>query len=178
MKKFFNNLSGRDLRFLKTGIVAVVLIILFVIGTDWIEHWSGVRASLTRAKKQLQSINLSDEKHAGLLSVVPVFEMPEPAEKQQFLFVDKLKEQFKKAGVKTKPLKVVLPGKSRKKTGYKLLRVKCSSKKCNFSQILDLLAGLKQNPYLAGIEEFKFKKADKKKANEFELDLTVTTFIK
>lgn len=163
---------------MKMGVVAVVLIILFVIGTNWMEHWSGTRGLLTKSKKQLESINQSEEKRAGLLSVVPVFEMPEVVEKQKFLFVDKLKEQFKKAGVKTDPLKVVLPSKSRKKTGYKVLRVKCSSKKCNFSQILDLLAGLKENPYLAGIEEFKFKKSDKKKANEFELDLTVTTFVK
>lgn len=60
-------------------------------------------------------------------------------------------------------------------TGYDLLLVKCSAK-CRFSQVLDFLSRLNENPYLVGIEEFKIKKTDPKKPQELELNLTVSTF--
>jgi len=57
-----------------------------------------------------------------------------------------------------------------------LLRLKCSAK-CRFTQVLDLLANLKENPYLVGIEELRIR-CDSKKPQEVDLDLTVSTFIK
>ena len=54
--------------------------------------------------------------------------------------------------------------------------MKCSGK-CKFAQILDLLASLKENPYLVGIEEMRIK-CDTKNRQEIELDLTVSTFAK
>jgi len=60
--------------------------------------------------------------------------------------------------------------------GYKLLRLKCSAK-CNFRQALDLLARLKENPYLVGIEELKIA-CDQKNRQDVKLDLMISTFVK
>ena len=43
--------------------------------------------------------------------------------------------------------------------------------------MLDLLANLKENPYLVGVEELRMR-IDKKKPQEVDLDLTVSTFVK
>jgi len=104
-----------------------------------------------------------------------VFEMPQKEETQRFLFRDKLNEQLKKAGIKNQPLQVASIGKSGQ-AGYRLLRLKCSAK-CRFTQVLDLLADLKDNPYLVGVEELRIR-CDKKKPQEVDLDLTVSTFVK
>jgi hypothetical protein len=109
------------------------------------------------------------------LSIVPVFEIPKDEEKQKFLFRDKLDEQIKMARIKSKPLQILPAGKPVYKE-YKMLRVK-SDAKCRFTQMLDLLANLKENPYLVGIEEIKIKR-DAKNKQEVEMDLAVSTFVK
>ena len=101
-------------------------------------------------------------------------EMPEKEEVQKFLFRDKFNEQLKKAGIKSEPLQILRAAKS-PVAGYKLLRLKCSAK-CKFGQALDLLANLKENPYLVGIEEFKIE-CDQKKRQDVKLDITVSTFV-
>jgi len=168
-------LSEKDIRVLKIGGWCVVAILLFVFVSKWLGRWSEARASLDQVKAKLDLIDVDKAKQEGLLSIVPVFEMPETEEKQKFAFRDKLNEQLKKAGIKSKPLQVIAGGKSRQ-AGYKLLRLKCNAN-CRFTQALDLLAGLNENPYLVGIEEFRIK-CDLKKPQEVELDLTVSTFVK
>jgi len=175
MKVILKKLGPKDIRALKVGAVGVAAIVLFLLITGWAEQWAGVRRTLAEKRAMLKAINPSEAKQAGLFSIVPVFEMPEAEEKQKFLFRDRLKEQLKKAGIKTKPLQILAASRARGGAGYKLLRVKCSSEKCKFGQILDLLANLKDNPYLAGIEELKIK-SDPKKKGEFKLDITVSTF--
>jgi hypothetical protein len=101
--------------------------------------------------------------------------MPEKEEIQKFLFRDKFNEQLKKAGIRSEPLQI-LPASKSPVARYQLLRLKCSAK-CRFGQALDLLANLKDNPYLAGIEEFKIE-CDQKKRQDVELDITVSTFVK
>jgi hypothetical protein len=146
-----------------------------VFGTKWLGYWMEVRGSLNVKRGRLKAINMSEAKRAGLMTVVPMFEMPQREESQKYLFKDKLREQLKKAGIKNKPLQVLAARKSGK-SGYRLLRLKCSGK-CKLGQVLDLLAALKENPYLVGIEEFEIK-CDPKKRQEFELNLTVSTFVK
>ncbi len=169
-------LSQRDKRALKFGAVCVAAILVFVLLTTWFEHWGRVRKSLAAVEAQLEVIVPSKTKQQGLLSIVPVFEMPQSEEKQRFLFREKFNEQLKKAGIKAKPLKILSTARSRHKNGYKLLLLECRGK-ARFEQVLDLLASLKENPYLAGIEEFKIR-CDPKKRQEFELNLTVSTFAK
>ena len=168
-------LSEKDIRALKIGAVGVVAILVFVFGSKWIGHWSQARRSLEQVKAKLELIDVDKAKQAGLLSIVPVIEMPQKAETQTFLFRNKLNEQLKKARIKSEPLQV-LPGGKASRGGYRLLRLKCSAK-CRFTQMLDLLASLNENPYLVGIEELRLR-CDPKKPQEVELDLTVSTFVK
>jgi hypothetical protein len=168
-------LSERDIRALKIGAVGAVAIIVLVIGSKWIDHWAAARSSLEQVKAKLELIDIDKAKQAGLLSIVPVIEMPQKAEEQTFLFRNKLNEQLKKAGINNEPLQVIAGSKTAR-AGYKLVRLKCSAK-CRLTQLLDLLAGLNENPYLVGIEELRMR-CDPQKPQEVEMDLTVSTFVK
>ena len=152
-----------------------VAIVGFALATERLGHWKKERNRRVGIENKLEEINVSDAKRAGLISIVPAFEMPEKEETQKFLFRDKFNDQLKKARIKTEPLQV-LPAIKSPVAGYKLLRLKCSAK-CSFGQALDLLARLKENPYLVGIEEFKIE-CNQKKRQEVKLDLTVSTFVK
>jgi hypothetical protein len=168
-------INEKDKRALKFGGICALAIIMFWLTTKWLDHWGVIRQSLADAKKELAAISPSEAKQAGLLSIVPVFEIPKDEEKQKFLFRDKLDEQIKMARIKSKPLQILPAGKPVYKE-YKMLRVK-SDAKCRFTQMLDLLANLKENPYLVGIEEIKIKR-DAKNKQEVEMDLAVSTFVK
>lgn len=168
-------LSQKDIRALKIGVVCAGAIVVFLFASEWLDHWAKARESLAELKGKLELLDVAKAKQAGLTSIVPVFEMPEKEETQKFLLRDKLNEQLKKAGISSKPLQVVSTVKSQQ-TGYKLLRLKCNAK-CRFGQVLDLLANLKENPYLVGIEEMRIK-CDPKKPQEVELDLIVSTFVR
>ena len=170
-----NKLSKRDIRALKIGAVCVVAILVFLFATWWRKRWARVKEEGAEVRAQLEAISVDKTKQAGLMSIVPVFEMPVIEEEQKFLFRNKLDEQLKKAGIGSKPLQILSTGKS-PQAGYKLLRLKYSGK-CKFGQVLDLLARLNENPYLVGIEEMRIR-CDQKKRQEIELDLTVSTFVK
>lgn len=171
-------LSQKQKRILMVGAAGAIAIVLIVFGTRWLERWGKTRESLASIRAKLELVNADEAKQAGVLSIVPVFEMPKAEAEQELLFRDKLNEQLKKAGIKSEPLQV-LPSPSRQ-SQYKLLRLKCSAK-CRFAQVLDLLAVLKENPYLAGIEEMRVQCDTKQPAGqrqEVELNLTVSTFVK
>ena len=170
-----NKLSQKDIRTLKLGAVCVAGIIIFLVG-------SGVHTRLKKAQEstdilnnKLDLIDVDKAKQAGIMAIVPKFEMPIEEEEQKFLFVDKLSEQFNKAGIKNQPLQVASKTTS-KKDGYQLLRMKCSAT-CRLTQALHFLANLKDNPYLVGIEELRLR-VDQKKPQEVAMDLTVSTFVK
>jgi hypothetical protein len=168
-----DKLSKKDIRALKFGAVGTVLILLFVFGSAGHDRWTKAKADGAVLRSKLDIIDVDKAKRAGLMSVVPVFEMPQVEEEQKFLFRDKLSEQLKKAGIRNKPLQVQ-SGRKSPQSGYKLLLVKCSAK-CKFTQVLDFLARLNENPYLVGIEELRIK-CDPKKKGEVDLDFTVSTF--
>jgi hypothetical protein len=168
-------LSKKDIKTLKLGAIGAAAILLFVFGSAGHDRWSKAKANGDVLRTKLDAINVDKAKQAGLMSIVPVFEMPQVEEEQKFLFRDKLSEQLKRAGIRNKPLQVQA-GRKSPQSGYKLLLVKCNAT-CKFGQVLDLLARLNENPYLVGIEELKIK-CDPKKRGEVELNLTVTTFAK
>ena len=168
-------LSQKNIRTLKIGAVCVAATLVFVFASKFYDHWAQAKDSLARLNDKLELIDVNKAKRAGLMSIVPVFEMPQEQEKQLFLFRDKLNEQLSKASIKSSPLQVGSISKSGQ-TGYRLLHLKCSAK-CGFTQVLDLLANLKENPYLVGVEELRIK-CDAKKPQDVELDLTVSTFVK
>jgi hypothetical protein len=171
-------LTQREIRTLQIGAIVVIAIPAFVYGTDWLAHWRKVRASLAVAERRLEDVRGDTARQAGLLSIVPVLELPRREEEQKFLFRDKLHEQLKKAGVKTEPLQILATRKT-KGLSYGVLKIRCTGK-CRFDQSLDLLAALQENPYLVGVEELDIQcdtKQPPEKRKEIELDLTVSTFV-
>ncbi|OHB78695.1 MAG: hypothetical protein A2Z25_15155 [Planctomycetes bacterium RBG_16_55_9] len=168
-----DKLTEKDIRALKLGAVAAVVILLFYAATQWRDHWAVARTNAAELQAKLDAIDVDKAKQAGLTTIVPAFEMPKVEDEQSFLFRDKLSEQLKRAGINNKPLQVQA-GRKSLYPGYNLLLVKCSAT-CRFPQMLDFLAWLNENPYLVGIEEFKIK-VDPKKPQEVELELTVSTF--
>ncbi|MBN1806783.1 MAG: hypothetical protein JW837_16160 [Sedimentisphaerales bacterium] len=168
-------LNPKDIRAIKLGVILAVGIFLFWIGNDIYDYWKEAKASTTLLNNKLKLIDVDKVKHSGLMSIVPKFEMPVEEEEQKFLFQDKLTEQFKKAGIKNQPLQVASK-KVSKLAGYQLLSMKCSAN-CRFTQVLDLLADMQDNPYLVGIEELRIR-TDQKKPQEVEMDLTVSTLVK
>ena len=168
-------LSQKDIRTLKYGVICAAGILVFWVGSKVFDRLKEAQTSTTLLNNKLELIDVDKAKQSGLVSIVPKFEMPIEEEDQKFLFVDKLTEQFKKAGIKNQPLQVASKTTS-KKDGYQLLRMKCSAT-CRLTQALDLLANLKDNPYLVGIEELRLR-IDKKKPQEVAMDLTVSTFVK
>ena len=168
-------LSEKDIRALKLGVIFVVAIVLFVIGSKWYGHWGQARMEGQILKTKLSEIDMTDSQRKGLMAIVPAFKMPVGEEEQQFLFRDEFNSQLKNAGIKNDPLQII-PNKRAPLTGYKSLHLSCTAK-CRFSQVLDLLARLNENPYLVGIEEFRLK-IDPKKRSEVELNITVSTFTK
>ena len=174
-KTMIDKLSEKDIRALKFGAIGAVVILLFVFGSAARDRWKKAKANAAVIRAKLDAVDVGKAKSAGLMSIVPVFEMPQVEEEQKFLFRDKLSEQLRKAGIKNKPLQVQA-GRKSMQAGYKLLLVKCNAT-CRFTQVLDFLARLNENPYLVGIEELKIK-CDPKKRGEVELDLTLSTFAK
>jgi hypothetical protein len=170
-------LSEREKRLVKIGLVFAVCILGFGLVSDWLGHWWGVRKFNAERRDKFDSISLSEKEWVALRTKVPVFEMPEKYEVQKYPFRDKLDEQLKKGGIKKGTLQFLPLGRSQYAEKYKLLSLQCRRAKCNFGQVLDLLAVLPENPHMAGIEELKIK-CNPKKRQEFELDLTVSTFVK
>ena len=168
-------LSEKDLRALKLGAVSAAVIVLFLLGAKWYDHWHLARIDGQTLKTKLNVIDMNETKRKGLMAIVPTFKMPAEKEEQQFLFREEFNNQLKKAGIKNDPLKI-LSNKRSPLSGYKSLHLVCTAK-CRFSQVLDLLAKLNENPYLVGIEEFRLK-IDPKKRSEVQLNLTVSTFTK
>jgi hypothetical protein len=168
-------LSEKDIRALKLGAIGAAAILLFVIGSKWYEHWDKARTDVKVLKAKLKDIDINETKRRGLMALVPAFEMPVEEQEQQFLFRDEFNGQLKKAGIKNDPLKII-PNRKAPVSGYKSLYLSCTAK-CKFTQALDLLARLNENPYLVGVEEFRMK-IDPKKRSEVELDITVSTFTK
>ena len=172
MEKF----SEKDVRAIKMGAVGVAAILLFVFGSSLYGRWNEAKKNLAELENKLELIDLNDAKSAGLKSIVPVFEMPAEKETQKFLFLEELNRQLQSLRITSKPLQEVTGGKS-PDPKYKLLRLKCSVSNCRFDQVLDLLANLKQNPYLLGIEEMRIK-CDSKNRQQVDLELTISTLTK
>ncbi len=176
-------LNERERRLLLVGVAAAAVILVFAYGTRGLDRWNKSRGSLTAAKQKLSEVETDKAKLAGLISLVPVFEKPEPEEKQKSLFREKLYEQMKKAGINSEPPQPILSKKMNiGGTPYRVLKVKCKAK-CKFDQLLDFLANLKENPYCVGVEELQIRcdtkePPEKRKDKDVEVDLVVSTFVR
>jgi hypothetical protein len=171
--------TQREVRILVFGGVAALGIVALHFGLKGLDRWREVRVSLKAARRQLETVTVDPVKQAALLSIVPVAEMPELEEKQQFLVRDRVYEQLKKAGVKTEPL-AILGTKKKLALPYDVMRVKCSGK-CELPQLLDFLAASPENPHLVGIEELRIRcdtKEPPEKRKQIEIDLVVSAFVR
>ena len=177
MHSIIRNLNQKDKKTLKKGLIIAAMIVLFVLLSEWFEGWKQAKKLLVQKKQLLKTAGAADVKRQGIMSIVPVFEMPLAQQEQEFLLRDKFNEQLKKVGIKSRPLQIISMSSSDVRSGYKLIYLKCNAEKCRFDQIADLLAVLKQNPYMAGIEELRFG-ANPKKPDEFELNLVLSSFVK
>lgn len=172
-------LNQREKRMIAFGVVAAVAILAFTYGADWFEQWGQARQTVAAAEMKLRSVRADRANQAGLLAIVPVCEPPEAEETQKFLFRDKLHEQLKKAGLKTEPLEMLAARKTTR-APHRVLKIRCKGKG-KLEQVLGLLAGLNENPYLVGVEELRIHCDPKQKPEqrkEIEFELTVSTFVK
>jgi len=176
-------LNERERRLLLIGAVAAVAILVFAYGTKGLDRWNKSRDSLGAAKRKLSEVETDQARLAGLLAQVPVFEKPEPEEKQKSLFREKLYEQLKKAGINPEPPQPILSKRMNiGGTPYRVLKVKCKAK-CKLDQLLDFLAGLKENPYCVGVEELQVRcdmkePPERRKDKDIDVDLVVSTFVR
>jgi hypothetical protein len=168
-------LNEKDTRALKLGAVGAAAILVFFLGSKFQARWAQAKTKKLELEHKLDAIDVDKAREAGLMAIVPVLQMPQVEDQQKFLFRDKLSEQLQRAGIRNKPLQLE-PTKRSSYAGYKLLLVKCSAT-CRFSQVLDFLARLDENPYLVGVEEFRIK-VDPKKRENVQLEFTVSTFAK
>jgi len=171
-------MKAKDKRALKLGAFGILAMIAFLFVLDTSGYWAEAKDSFNANNSKLEklaAIDMTKAQYAGLVSVVPVFEMPEEKETQKFLFQDALNEQFKKANVKSQPWED-MGCKNKLLTGYDVLSLKTTGK-CNFTQLLDLLANLKTNPYLVSVEELLIKR-DPKNKQQVDYEITLSTPVK
>lgn len=174
-------LSPRDKRALTIGVVTAGLILIYVFANEfWLNHWAPVRMQITQHQDKLARLGLDDSPAARarrdmMWRKVPVFEPPQAEDQQRLLFARKFEEQVKKAGVKLTTMPQYQSHiRSQPELGLNILRLHCQGKG-NFSQVMDLLAALYENPYLVSIDDFQLK-CDPKKRQEIEMTLTISTF--
>lgn len=172
-------LTQRESRMLVFGAVAAVAILGLHYGLKGLDRWERVRTSLKSSRDRLASMTADPSKQAALLAIVPVVEMPRIEEQQQFLLRDRLHEQLKKAGIKTEPL-TILPLRKKPDLPYDVIRIRCSGK-CQLRQLLDFLATVHENPYLAAVEELRIRfdpQEPPEKRKNVEVDLVVSSFVR
>ena len=157
------------------GAIGVAAIVVLLFALEGYDRWDAAKQKSQQLEQKLDHIDLDKAKRSGLTSIVPVFQMPIEKETQKFLFRDKLNEQLRNARINSQPLQEVPGGKS-PIADYELLRLKCSAT-CSIEQVFNLLADLKNNPYLVGVEEMRIKK-DTRNPQQFDFDLTVSTLAK
>ena len=150
-------LNQKDKKTLQLGGVGVVAVIVLVFGLQGFDRWKQSKEDLKSLERKIDTLDVSKDRRVidNLRQKVPYFEMPTTKDNQRSLFMDSIDAQIRAVGINTGPVgeqaggKTIVPG-------YDMIRVK-SSGNCSFSQLLNLLAVLKQNPYLVGVEELRIK---------------------
>jgi hypothetical protein len=171
-------ISTRDIRALKFGLAGIAAVIALLLGLTWLDHWVEVKRLIAEDKIKFEQAGRFPDTYKSFAATVPVIEVPKKEQEQQYAFRDEFNKQLSRCGIRAKPLKFVTASKS-PSGQYKLLCLECSGK-ANIEQIFNLLADLKNNPYLAAIEEFSIKKTDLKNesSREFDLNMKLSTFVR
>jgi hypothetical protein len=173
-------ISERDIRAIKIGAAGLALIGLYFLAGPWLSEWQGLRADLAAARERLDRVAVDGEgtlpaEQLKLMSAVPKLEMPADEKTQSTKFRDAFTQQLQKAGIRARSLQY-LAAKKIAGAGYRTLRLQGRGR-CDFSQMLNLLGSLNENPYFVGVEELDLK-PDARNRNEVEFSMTVSTFAK
>lgn len=176
-----NKMSEKDKRAICLGLIVAIVVIAFAGGDRLIQRYGDVKKALESRRSEVEQVMPDKDgkisaKQKGLLSVVPVFEMPVNEEVPGASFRQKFLAQVKKAGIKSPAISFVQGPKSKNALGLRTMKLQCKGK-CKFDQSLDLLTSLYENPLFVAVEEFKVE-CDSKERTEMELSMVVTTFVK
>ena len=169
----FNNLNERDKKTIKMGAIAAAAIIVLLLALKGYSNWDNKRKEYDSLVSSINSLNISDAAQKKLLSDVPVFQLPQDEQTQKEDFRKELEREFDSLRIQTDPWQEVTTKKSYL-SGYGTLFLKTSGS-CRFQQILDLLAIIKDNPYLVGIEELHIE-CDPQNPQQANFNITVSTF--
>ena len=157
------------------GGIGIAAILIIYVALGGFEQWAKAKEEYKTLDQQLKDLNTDNRKQSGLLSIVPVFEMPADKETQKVLLREEMVQQFDEARISGQPW-LEVPGKASPLPPYSLLCLH-SNGSCRISQMFNLLANLKENPYLVAIEELRIK-CDEQNPQQINFDITVSTFYK
>lgn len=180
--KIIQSMNKRDRRAIMIGMVSVLAVLLYVYVLEpGLDAWQIVRADIERLQSKMESLDTSGNaaaaaQQAALLKKVPAFVPPQIEDKQRLLFRSTLSEQLKKVGLPINRLTYQKKRKSNTTDGLKPLYLEYKGQG-KFDQVMGLLSGLNENPYLLSVEEFKLT-AGKKKREEMELVMKLATCVK
>ena len=87
-------LNEKDVKTLKMGAIGVVAILIFLAALSGFEKWTKARQSYKTLDQQLKDLDTDKIKQSGLLSIVPVFEMPVDKESHKVLLREEMVQQF------------------------------------------------------------------------------------
>lgn len=174
-------LNPRERRTVLTCLViSVVLLLYFLILEPVVRDWRKVRLQLASARQKAAMLKLDPrdpqtQQQKRLLEMVPVLEMPKPAEVQGPLLQETFTEQLKKAGLNSKRVQLVRGrGLRTDASGYEVLQVQ-SQGTGRYDQMLRLLADLPQNGVCAGVQKLMLR-ADPQNRQNLDWEITVFTF--
>ena len=171
----FDKLNEKDKKTIKYGGIAIAVIIVLLFGSQGYSDWNQKTTENKSLNANIKAIELSDSAREKQLKTIPVFEMPKDEQTQKSDFRSYLDRQFNDLGIVTSPWQEI-PEKSSTLEGYDLLSLN-SKGTCRFDLLLELLASLKYNPYLAGIEELNIE-CDPQNSQQATFSITLSTFTK
>lgn len=148
----FNKMNEKDKNTLKKGGIAVAAVVVLVVAVQVYGNWNTKKAESDTIDNQLRTLNVPDNVRSKTLGSIPVFIMPKDGQTQKELFRNSLDQSLEQLRISTDPWQEITTNKTPTVSGYSSLSLKTSGS-CRVDQILSLLASLKQNPYLVGIEE-------------------------
>lgn len=169
----FEKLNEKDKKTLKMGGIGAAAILVLLLTMQGYGNWHKNTAEYNDLEAALKTVNLPEPLRKRQMETVPRFLMPQATQQQKTAFRDELDRELDDLGIDTEPWQEVTV-KTSPLEGYGFLKLKCSGS-CRFSQILDLLAALKTNPYLAGIEELNIQ-CNPQNPQQADFSITVSTF--
>lgn len=167
-------ISQRDKRALILAIIVCLGVAGYLLLESRVAKWQISKTKYQTNMNKIKTLasKAGQAKLKGLISVVPMMELPIEKQQQILRFSNKVNEQLKQCGIK--PSSIQLIGADKKTT--KLVRLKCKAD-CTVNQAFDLLGKLNENPFYVSIDEFSLK-LNVKSRNKANITMAISTFVK